>query len=205
MKLYYSPFACSLASHIALREAGQNPEMIRVTLASKVTEAGDDFRAVSPRGYVPALVLDDGTLLTENPAVLQFIADRHPEAGLAPPAGSLERAQMQAWLNFVATELHKLVLHLTFAPDSDDGLKAFARRRAVKNLGLASEDLGERSVLVGDRFTVADAYFFWALTLMRRASIDLSPWPNLTAYLARHGERPSVRAAVEMETAKLAA
>ena len=202
MKLYYAPHACSLAPHIVAREAGIPIELVEVDLATHTLKDGTDYYAINPRGYVPALALDDGTVLTEVAALVQYLADLAPHAGLAPKAGTIERVELQAWLTFIGTELHKQfspwLWHADTAATTVEAVKAkIATRFAELDRGLAT-----RQYLMGDRFSVADAYAFaivgWA-TLMRW---DLAAYPSLVAYLARIAERPAVNAAIAAERPK---
>src|SRR6266700_2325473 len=185
LQLYFSPMACSLASRIALMEAGIEARYHLVHLwTKKVMEDDSDFRGVSSKGAVPVLVLDNGERLTENAAVLQYIADLRPEKGLAPPAGDPDRYRLQEWLSFIATEIHKAFLFPTFWY-KDDAAKANARERIGQNVAVAAAHLSDRAYLVGDRFTVADGYLAWSLLLLGRGGVDVAQWPSLVAYLAR--------------------
>jgi glutathione S-transferase len=199
LQFYYWPMACSLASRIALMEAGIEARYHAVHLwDKKVLEDGGDFWAISPKGAVPVLVLEDGQKLTENAAVLQYIADLRPELGLAPPAGSPDRYRLQEWLSFVGTEIHKAFLFPTFWY-ANEAAKASARERIGKNVSIAAEHLESRQCLVGDRFTVADAYLTWSLLLLKRGGVDVAAWPSLVGYLARMQQRPQVKAAIDAE------
>jgi len=199
LQLYFSPMACSLSSRIALMEAGIEARYHPVHLWTKKVMADDsDFRSVSPKGAVPVLVLDNGERLTENAAVLQYIADLRPEKGLAPPAGHPDRYRLQEWLSFVGTEIHKAFLFPTFWY-KDDAAKAAARERIGGSVAIAAEHLASRPFLVGGRFTVADAYLAWALMLLGRGGVDVAQWPPLLDYLARMQARPQVKAAVDTE------
>ena len=198
MKLYYKAGACSLSPHIVLREAGLDFELERVDLASKKTGSGGDYFGVNPKGYVPALALDDGQLLTEGPAIVQYLADLVPEKRLAPPAGTMERVRLQDWLNFIATELHKGFSPL-YNPRAPEEWKSVARELLAKRIALVAERLTGRDYLMGDAFTVADAYLFTVLNWAAFAKVDLSPWPVLGAYQARVAARPAVRAALLAE------
>ncbi len=198
MKLYYKAGACSLSPHIVLREAGLDFELERVDLASKKTGSGGDYFGVNPTGYVPALALDDGQLLTEGPAIVQYLADLVPEKRLAPPAGTMERVRLQDWLNFIATELHKGFSPL-YNPRAPEEWKSVARELLAKRIALVAERLTGRDYLMGDAFTVADAYLFTVLNWAAFAKVDLSPWPVLGAYQARVAARPAVRAALLAE------
>jgi glutathione S-transferase len=199
LQLYFFPMACSLASRIALMEAGIEARYHLVNIWTKrVIEDDGDFSAISPKGAVPVLQLENGERLTESAAVLQYIADLKPETGLAPPAGHPDRYRLQEWLSFTGNEIHKAFLFPTFWY-KDDASKAAARERIGKSLSVAADHLGGRSYLVGDRFTVADAHLAWALLLLRRAGVDVDNWPSLADYLARMRARPQVKAAIETE------
>lgn len=198
MKLYFSPGACSLASHIALVEAGLTFSTEKTDLRKKVTASGADFLAINPKGYVPALALDEGVLLTEGPAVMQYIADQVPERKLAPAAGTLARYQLVEWLNFIATEVHKTFGAL-WNPAASDDAKEGARQLLAKRCGYLAQRLEGREFLMGEQFTVADGYLFTVLNWGQIVHVDLSPWPVLTAYMARIGARPAVQQAMREE------
>lgn len=200
MKLYFSPGACSLASHITLRELGLPFEAVKVDLVKKTTKAGDDFRAVNPKGYVPALALDDGAVLTEGPAILQYLADRKPEARLAPPNGTLERYRLQEWLAFINSEVHKSFSPL-FNPSASAEVKEGARKLLARRLRYVEQQLEGREHLTGAAFTVADAYLYTVLGWAKHTGVDLEPFPNLRAFRERVGARPSVQAAQAAENA----
>ena len=196
---YFSPMACSLASRIALMEAGIEARYHLVQLwTKKVLEDDGDFRAVAPKGAVPVLVLENGERLTESAAVLQYIADRKPELGLAPQPGDPDRYRLQEWLSFIGTEIHKGFLFPTFWY-KDDASLAKPRARIGQTLSVPSAHLADREFLVGERFTVADAHLAWALLLLRAAGVDVAQWPSLAAYLSRIQARPQVKAAVGTE------
>jgi glutathione S-transferase len=199
MKLYYSPFACSLAAHIVCREAAIEVGLARVDLLSKRVEGGSDLTAVNPMGQVPTIITDDGAILTENSAVLTYLADRVSASQLAPAPTTFARYELARWLSFVGTEIHKKGLALIFAPDTPDAVKAYARGAIDKPFGVVAAHLAGRSFLVGETFTVADAYLFWALTLTRTAAISLEPYPALLAYYKRLQARPAVQAALAFE------
>jgi glutathione S-transferase len=201
MDLFMSPFACSLASHIALREAGLQVDLHPVVLATKLTRDGFDFRAVSPKGQVPVLRLDDGRVLTEGPAILQYLADQRPDSGLLPPVGSLDRYEVLAWVNFVGTEIHKHVFWPTFSPTAPAAVKAFAREQLGPKLDHLAAWLADREFLVGQQFTIADAYLTWALNICTMAGFGLDGWPVLGAYLTRMQQRPKVAEAIAAEAA----
>lgn len=199
MQLYYKPGACSLASHIVLEELGQPFDIERVDTAAGTTETGADFTAINPKGYVPALQLDDGQVLSEGAAILQFLADRRPDAGLAPAAGTLARARLQEHLNYVASELHK-AFGPFFAAGSTEAEKADAETSVAAKLDRVEAVLADgRSYLLGDAFSVADAYLFVVASWARPSGIDLERWPKLRAYVTRVARRDAVRRAVRSE------
>ncbi len=198
MKLYYSPGVCSLSPHIALREAGLPFEAIKVDYASKQLPGGGDFRRLQPLGYVPLLELDNGELLAEGPAIVQYIADLKPEAGLAPPAGTLARYRLQEWLGFINSELHKAYSSL-FDASYPPELKATIRDKLATRLDRFAEKLHGRPWLLGEQFSVADGYLFTVLEWSRFVDIDLGRWPLLQAFVDRTRQRPAVRAALRAE------
>jgi glutathione S-transferase len=200
LRLYYTPGVCSLAPHIALREAGAAFELVRVDLRTRKTEAGDDFAGINPKGYVPALRLADGGVLTETALLLQYIADTWPEAGLAPRRGGLERVRFDERLLFIATELHKGFAPFTLMPNPGEETKRWAAQRLAARVEVLARDLGERTFFHGESFTVADAYAFFALRTYQK--LLAPPPPNLAAFLARVAERPSVVAAFAAEGLK---
>ena len=201
LQLYFSPMACSLASRIALLEAGLDARYHQVHLLTKqVVDDGSDFRGISPKGAVPVLVLENGERLTESAAVLQYIADVRPETGLAPRFGDPDRYRLQEWLSFIGAEIHKAFLFPTFWY-KDDGSLAKPRARIVQTMSVPSAHLESREFLVGNSFTVADAHLIWALLLLRPAGIDLAQWPTLSTYLTRMQSRPAVREAIATEIA----
>lgn len=198
-KLYYAPGACSLSPHIVLREAGAPFKMVKVDLAAKKTEDGGDFWAKNPGGYVPALEADDGTMITEGPVIVQYIADKAGK--LAPAYGTKERYGMMTWLNFTTSELHKGFSPL-FNAKVDDGSKAVLRDRLRHRLGVVDKHLASNQFLMGGDFTVADAYLFTVLSWTKRPAIaiDLAKeFPNLAAYFAGVGARPAVAEAMKAE------
>lgn len=198
MQLYYSPGACSLSPHIVLREAGLSFDLEQVDLKAKQTKSGADFAQVNPKGYVPALRLDDGQILTEGPVIVQYLADRKPESGLAPAAGTMDRYRLQEWLAFISTELHKTFSPL-FKPDTPEESKRIAKENIANRFGYLDRHLADRQYLTGDRFTVADAYAFTIVNWSKPMQIDLSRWPNLTAYMERVAARPKVQEALKAE------
>ncbi|GAB3462795.1 glutathione transferase GstA [Massilia terrae] len=197
MKLFYSPGACSLATHIALFETSMEFSAERVDLKTKLTAGGADFRAINPKGYVPALQLDDGTVLTEGPALLQFVADQAPEAQLAPAFGEIARYQLMGWLNFIGTEVHKQFSPL-FNPAASEEAKGNARQAITNRLGYLSSTLESRDYLMGN-FTVADIYLFVVLSWSGHVNLSLADWPVLQAYLGRIAARPAVQQALRAE------
>jgi glutathione S-transferase len=198
MKLYYSSGACSLAPHIVLREAGLPFEAEKVDLRSKKTESGGDYLAVNPKGAVPALQLDDGQVLTEGPAIVQYLADQKPEAGLAPQNGTLSRYRLQEWLNFVSTELHKGFAPL-FNPALPEEAKKITKEGLVKKIEHLDRHLAGNPYLMGQGFTVVDAYAFTVLNWAKMFEIDLGSYPNVSAFMGRVAERPSAQAAMKAE------
>ncbi len=199
MKLYYKPGACSLASHIILKEIGRDFEIERVDTDKQVTESGVDFAKINARGYVPVLRLDDGDLLTEGAAVLQYLADQNPEAGLAPEHGSLERARLQEHLNYTSSELHKAFGPL-FTADSSDEEKQKARLKVGEKMDYFESIFEDgRNYLLGDTFSVADAYLFVVASWAIPTAIGLDKWPNIAAFCARVAERERVRDAMQAE------
>lgn len=200
MKLYYSPGASSLPVHIALREAGLAFEAETVDLASKKTASGADFLAINPKGYVPALVLDDGAVLTEGAALLQYVADRNPAAGLAPAAASMARYRLMEWLHFLATEVHKNYSPM-FNPKASEDWKAFARGLIDRRLSLVAKTLEHSPYLLGESYSVADSYLFTILGWSKWVNVDLAKWPVFEAYSARIASRPAVIATLAAEKA----
>lgn len=200
MKLYLSPGACSLSPHIALREAGLDFEVDVVNMKTKETRSGKDFTTINPKGYVPALELDEGGVLTEGAVIVQYIADRKPESKLAPKSGTLERYRLQEWLNYIAAEVHKGFSPL-FNPGATDDAKQATRDALAKKFVFLAASLEKKQFLTGDTFTVADAYLFTILNWANFVKIDLSAWPPLKAYVERVSARPAVKAALDAEKA----
>ena len=198
MKLYYFPGACSLASNISLREAGVKFELVKVDRRTRKAADGLDFSEVNPKGYVPALTLDDGQVLTENIAVLQYIADRNPAAKLAPAAGTMERYRLMEWLGFISSEVHKNFSPL-FREDAHEEVKQYARKNLGVRLDYLNRRIGTAAYLMGETFTVADPYLFTVLGWGRFVNVDLAQWPQLQGYSARVGGRPHVIEALESE------
>ena len=198
MKLYYTPGACSLAVHIVAREAGLPFDLVKVDLAKHRTERGDDLAAVTPKNYVPVIELDDGQILTEVAALVQWAAEQRPEAGLLPPAGTMERFRVSEWLNFIATELHKGFSPL-WHPENAPSTLRDARVKLDARFAVLELELEGRTWLIGDRYTVADAYAFTILNWAKTLKVDLQPYPRLRAYLARVESRPAVQQALAAE------
>jgi glutathione S-transferase len=202
MKLYYAAGTCSLSPHIVAREAGIALELERVDIfrTPHVTESGVDFSTVNPNGYVPALRLDDGSILTEGSAIVQYLADLKPESRLAPPAGTRERVALQTWLGFIATELHKTFSPWLFHPEYGAQAQDAARARIVTRLGFVDRHLREHGpYLLGDTFTAADAYLFAIAGWAPSTKIDVAPFASLGAFMERVSARPAVREARRAE------
>lgn len=200
MKLYFSPGACSLASHISLREAGLPFELVRVDTGVHKLKDGTDYYAINPKGYVPAIGLDDGQLLTEGAALLQYIGDQAPASGLIPRAGSMERFRANEWLTFISSEIHKGFSPL-FNKDLKDDAKTVLRAKLEKRFGPLDTHFAKNQYLMGDTFTVADAYLFTVINWSGGVGIDLDKWKNLSVYLQRVSARPKVREALHSEKA----
>ena len=198
MKLYFSPGACSLSPHIVLLEAGLPFEKIKADTKTKVLPDGSDYRSVNPLGYVPLLELDDGTRITEGPAIVQYIADQAPAKKLAPANGTLERTRLQSWLNFVTSELHKGFSPLFNAAMPDEAKKIFRERLATRFAHL-DKHLAGNDYLMGKEFTVADAYLFVVSNWAGRVDVDLSQHANVLAWRKRVGARPAVQEAMKAE------
>jgi len=198
VKLFYSPGACSLSPHIVLREAGLPFELERVDTRSGKTERGRDYRTVNPKGYVPAIELDRGEVLTEGPAIVQYLADQKPALKLAPPPGTFERYRLQEWLNYITSELHKSLGGL-FNPKMPAEFRQATKEALRANFEYLSRQLDSRSFLMGETFTVADAYLFVVLSWTGHLEVDLAPYPPLRAFQARVLSRPAVQAALKAE------
>jgi glutathione S-transferase len=198
MKLYYATGACSLASHIALQESGLPYETEKVDLRDKKTAAGADFNAVNPKGYVPALTLDNGETLTEGPALLAYIGELAPAARLIMPAGTMGNYRTREWLAFIGTELHKNFSPL-FRSTTPEATRATQLELLHRRLGFVNDALAGKSYLSGEQFTVADAYLYTVLRWSVPLKIPLSPWPQLTAFLARVAARPAVQTTLKAE------
>ena len=200
MELFASPMACSLASHITALEAGL-PVKLRFVKDHK-TDDGGDFYAIAANGYVPALRLDDGQILNEGPSVLQYLADRNPEAGLAPAWGTIERYQLIDIQNYLATEVHKKLFQPIFSPQAPQAAKDAAKAQLEPTLDYLAKRLGDRETLVGSGFTVADAYLVTLLNWFAFVGCDLKKWPAISAYHQKHLKRPSVAQAMSVEMAE---
>ena len=198
MKLFYKPGACSLSPHIVLEETGLSYDSEVVDLKNKVTASGADFWQINSKGYVPALLLDSGELLTEGPAIVQYLADLVPAKKLAPANGTIERYRLQSWLTFIGTELHKSCSPF-FNPAAGDDWKNIARANLERRLGYTDQQLAGQAYLLGEDFSVADAYLFTVLSWMKFVGLDLSGWPNIVAFQARVAARRAVQAALKAE------
>jgi glutathione S-transferase len=198
MKLYYAPGACSLSPHIVSRELGIPVELKKVNTKDKTIDGGGDYWKVNGRGYVPALELDDGQILTEGPAIVQYLADLKPEAGLAPKAGSFARYRLQEWLNFLTSEVHKQFSPL-FRPTTPEDYKKIARENIAARFDWLDKQLAGKDYLMGKQFTVADAYAFVLINWSKFMNIDLARWPNIAAFQKRVGARPKVQEALQAE------
>ncbi|HEX3343858.1 MAG TPA: glutathione transferase GstA [Polyangiaceae bacterium] len=199
MKLYFSPGACSLHPHITLRETGLPFDLVRVDLRAHKLHDGTDYYGINAKGYVPALELDDGAILTEGAVIDQYVADRKPESKLLPAAGTMERYRALEWLNFIATEIHK-----TFGPlfGSDEAAKEAPRARLARRFEFTAKALDGRPYLLGDTFGVADAYLYNMLRWTHTTGVALDPWPALKAFYERVDARPAVQAALAAEKAR---
>jgi len=198
MKLYYSPGACSHAPHILLREAGLDFQLEKVDLSAKKTESGADFNAINPHGYVPALQLKDGTVLTEGPAIDQYIADLVPTKKLAPAAGTPERYQLQSWLNFISTELHKQFSPL-FNKAVPEEYKSMVKEKMFTRFDVINEHLSKNKFILGETFTAPDAYLYTVLNWAKYFAIDFAKWPAIKSFMERVAARPSAQAAAKAE------
>jgi glutathione S-transferase len=198
MKLFYSPGACSLSPHIALMEAGIPFELQKVSTKTHLVDGGGDFYAINPKGYVPTLELDNGEMLTEGPAIVQYIADLKPASGLAPACGTMGRYRVQEWLNFVTSELHKNFSPL-FGADAPADYKETLKKKLLMRYEWIDKQLAGKLYLTGDTFTVADGYLFTVTNWTKPMHIDLSAMPNLVAFQARVAARPAVQAAMKAE------
>lgn len=200
MLLYFKPGACSLASRIVLLELGLPFEAIEVDTQAGTTKAGSDYRDINARGYVPALEVEPGVIVTENPAVLQYLADRAPGAGLAPAAGTLERVRLQQWLNFISSELHKAFSPYFRGQALEEAEKPRVEATLLRRIGDVETGLSDgRSFLLGETFSVADAYLFVVLNWASFIGVDLARWPRISAFMTRMLARPAVYEALAAE------
>jgi glutathione S-transferase len=198
MKLYYSPGACSMAPHIVAREAGYKFELEKVDIPNKKTANGGDYWAINPKGYVPALQLDDGKVLTEVGVIIQYLADQKPESGLAAKAGSMERYHQMEAVNFAATEVHKQ-LGALFNPKMTPEMKEVQMGTIERRFNALEKMLAGKQFVTGDKFTIADAYLFAVLRWTGKLNVDLAKWPNIKNLVARVGARPAVQETLKAE------
>jgi glutathione S-transferase len=198
MKLYYSPGACSLSAHIALHEAGMTFAAVAAPTKTHLLPDGSDYYAINPLGYVPLLELDDGTRITEGPAIVQYIADQAPDKHLAPANGTLARTQLQSWLAFISSELHKGFSPL-FNPATPAEYKAMAIDKLMGRLAWVDGELADKHYLMGDSFSVADPYLFTVTNWAPMVKVDISSFANIAAFRARMATRPGVQAAMRAE------
>src|SRR5450755_4716180 len=198
MKLYYSPGACSLSPHIAFREAGLPVTLVKTSTKTHQLDDGTDFYSVNPKGYVPLLELDNGERLSEGPAIVQYLADQNPASGLAPAAGTMARYRLQEWLNFTTSELHKS-FSVLFNPAMPEEAKALMRTKVGDRLKWVDSQLEGKSYLMGDAFSVADAYLFTVTNWTQYVGVDISTLKNLGAFMKRMAERPAVQEAMKAE------
>jgi glutathione S-transferase len=198
MKLYYSPGACSLAPHIVAEELGTKLDYVKVDGGAKKTQDGQDFWKVNPKGYVPALGMDNGEVLTEGPVISQYLADQKPQAGLVPAAGTLERYRLQEMLGYINSEIHKTYSPL-FGKDIDPKLRDDRVAYLMKRYAVIEQKLDGHEYLFGDRFTIADAYLFVVTNWANFVKVDLSQFPKLQAFQKRVAARPAVQAAMKAE------
>jgi glutathione S-transferase len=195
MKLYYAPGACSMAPHIVALETGQRLDLVKVDIPNKKTEHGDDYWKINPKGYVPALILDSGEVITEVAVICQYLADQHPQAGLISPFGSMQRYQEMSALNFAATEVHKQIGAL-FNPALTPEMREIQITTIGRRLNALEKMLAGRAYIMGERFTAADAYLFTVLNWTKLHKIDVRQWPNIERYMAHVGQRENVRMAM---------
>lgn len=198
LKLYYSPGACSLSPHIALCEAGLQFELEQVDTKAKKTKAGADFLAINPNGYVPALKIADGQVLTEGPAIVQWIADQRPESHLAPANGTFERSRLQQWLNFISTEIHKSYSPL-FSAETPEAYKTITKDKLFKRYAYVNDQLKGKHFLLGNHFTVADGYLFTVTNWANFLKLDLSEFREVAQFSDRVHSRPKVLQALKAE------
>ncbi|HEX5124278.1 MAG TPA: glutathione transferase GstA [Rhodanobacteraceae bacterium] len=202
MRLYYAQYACSLAPHVVAREAGIPIELVEVDISTHTLKNGADYFAINPRGYVPALELDDGTVLTEVAAIVQYLADLKPESNLVPKAGTFERVKLQAWLTFVGTELHKQFSPWLFHAETAESTVQAIKAKIASRFAELDRTLAVQPYLMGEHFTIADAYAFAIVRWAPMMKMDLGAYPSLAAWLARVGSRATVRQAIATEQTK---
>ena len=198
MKLYYSPGTCSLSPHIVLIESGLAFETVLASTKTHKLQDGTDYYTINPKGYVPLLELDDGTRLTEGPAILQYVADRVPEKNLAPANGTMARYRVQEWLNFITSELHKGIGGL-FNPAMPEEFKVVVREKGLGRLKWVDEQLEGKSYLMGDAFSLPDAYLFIVTSWTKYVGIDISGLKSLGAFMTRMAARPAVQQGMKAE------
>ncbi|HEY8608360.1 MAG TPA: glutathione transferase GstA [Noviherbaspirillum sp.] len=198
MKLFYSPGACSLAPHIVAREAGHEIDLVKVDIPNKKTNDGSDYWQVNPKGYVPALLLDNGQVITEVGVICQYLADQRPESGLLPPFGGLDRYQHMEAINFAATEVHKQIGAL-FNPMLTPEMKQIQKSVIERRLNALEGMLQGKEYIMGDRFSAADAYLFTVLNWTKIHNIEVDKWPNIQAFMNRVALRPKVQEALKAE------
>ncbi|MGE3334619.1 MAG: glutathione transferase GstA [Rhodospirillaceae bacterium] len=197
-QLYYAPGACSLAPHIVLRELGEDFSLVKVSTKTHETEDGKDFYKINPKGYVPALGLGNGDVLTEGAAITQFLADNKPGSDLAPRAGTIERARLNEWLVFINSEIHKTFSPM-FNPATTDEQKKSIKEKLASRFDFVEKAMGDRAYLTGEKFTIADAYLFTVVNWSNFTGIDIGPWPKLKAFQVRVAGRPHTQAAMKAE------
>jgi glutathione S-transferase len=198
MKLYFAPGACSLSPHIVLREAGAKFDLEQVDLREKKTKKGDNYLEINPKGQVPLLELDDGQRISEGPAIVQYVADQNPAAGLVPAAGTMDRYHLQGWLTHIGTELHK-TFGPCFRPTTPEEYKKLSKETLANKYRGVDKALEGKQDLLGDKFSVADAYLFAVTRWAPRIEFDLSPFPNVKAFMERVAARPKVQEALKAE------
>jgi glutathione S-transferase len=198
MKLYYSPGACSMAVHIVAREAGHAVDLEKVDIPNKKTASGGDYWKINPRGYVPALQLDNGKVLTEVGVLCQYLADQKPATGLAPAPGTMERYELMEALNFIATEIHKQ-LGALFNPKLTAEMKTIQLAYVERRFNALEQMLAGKTFLLGDKYSVADSYLFTVLNWTKGLKIDLAKWPNIQAFMGRVSARPKVQETLKAE------
>ena len=198
MKLFYSPGACSLSPHITALEAGLSLDLVKVDMKTKTLPDGTDYRTINPKGQVPTLMLDDGEIVTEGPIIAQILADLAPASNLAPGNGTRARYQLQEWLNFITSEIHKGYSPL-FKPTTPEDYKPVAKAQLAERYAFLDQKLAGKQYLLGDQFTVADAYLFTVSNWAKHVGLDISKFANVGAYLARIAQRPKVQQALKAE------